>query len=179
LDKQWKGKILLDRRGWMFSHLASTALNDEWMTDYLNKLRMQKPVFCKGIPTLGTMIYAGEADIGMPFYTYMLNDLNAKKAPIDWFRLSPMVYTTRSLYVPRGAPHPNAARLWTGWNCSPEGVRTWEEVSGEGIALPGSGTKIRKLLDQEGIEIVTLKTAKDLARSEELEAKYASILAGR
>jgi len=179
LNAQWKGKMLLDRRGWMFSHLAATALNDEWMTDYLKKLRMQKPVFCKGINALSAMISAGEADIGMPVYTYMLNDLNAKKAPIDWFRLSPMVYTTRNLYVPKGAPHPNAARLWAGWTCSSEGIKAWEEVSGEGIALPGSGTKIRRLLDQEGIEIVTLKTPKDLIRSEELETKYANILAGR
>jgi iron(III) transport system substrate-binding protein len=43
------------------------------------------------------------------------------------------------VFVPRGAPHPNAARLWVVWSISEEGQRVLDEVEGSGSPLfPGT-----------------------------------------
>ena len=43
------------------------------------------------------------------------------------------------VFVPRGAPHPNAARLWVAWSLSEEGQRVLDEVEGSGSPLfPGT-----------------------------------------
>lgn len=39
------------------------------------------------------------------------------------------------VYVPRGAPHPNAAKLWIAWSVSEEGQRVLDEVEGSGSPL--------------------------------------------
>lgn len=39
------------------------------------------------------------------------------------------------VFVPRGAPHPNAARLWVVWSMSEEGQKVLDEVEGSGSPL--------------------------------------------
>lgn len=39
------------------------------------------------------------------------------------------------VFVPRGTPHPNAARLWVVWSLSPEGQKILDEVEGSGSPL--------------------------------------------
>ena len=43
------------------------------------------------------------------------------------------------VFVPRGVPHPNAARLWVAWSMSEEGQKVLDEVEGSGSPLfPGT-----------------------------------------
>lgn len=179
LEPQWKGKILLDKRAGCFSLLAATSLGDEWMTNYLKKLRAQKPIFCDGVTVAGNMIISGEASIGIAEYIYHLLPLQAKGAPIDWIRISPMGYLARYLYVLKNAPHPNTARLWAGWFCSREGLKLWEEITGAGFALPGVDSNEARLLAKEGIALETVNTMEDLLKYDGYREKYAKILAGR
>ncbi|HEY2987882.1 MAG TPA: extracellular solute-binding protein [Candidatus Binatia bacterium] len=39
------------------------------------------------------------------------------------------------VFVPRGVPHPNAARLWVAWSISEEGQKVLDEVEGSGSPL--------------------------------------------
>jgi ABC-type Fe3+ transport system substrate-binding protein len=48
------------------------------------------------------------------------------------------------VFVPRGAPHPNAARLWVAWSLTEEGQRVLDEVEGSGSPL-FPGTQAAKL----------------------------------
>ncbi len=42
------------------------------------------------------------------------------------------------VFVPRGAPHPNAARVWVVWSMSEEGQKILDEVEGSGSPLVAS-----------------------------------------
>jgi iron(III) transport system substrate-binding protein len=179
LAPELKGKIIVERRGWPFARLATVYTGDEWMTNYLKKLKAQEPVLCKGIGVTGNLLAAGAGHICLPLYLYQYNLLKAQGAPLGWFIMNPMSYALRLLYVTEKAPHPNAARLWAGWFCSREGAKFWEEISTQGIVLPGSGTKVRKLIEKEGIELLTEKGFKELAQSRNNMKKYRKILMGK
>jgi iron(III) transport system substrate-binding protein len=49
------------------------------------------------------------------------------------------------VFVPRGAPHPNAARLWVAWSVSEDGQKTLDAVEFDGSPLV-PGTETAKLL---------------------------------
>ena len=63
------------------------------------------------------------------------------------FRIAEPVPVTLGdvVFVPRGAPHPNAARLWVAWSISDEGQRVLDEVEGSGSPLFPS-TQAAKML---------------------------------
>jgi len=174
-----KGKLIVERRGWPFARLATIYTGDEWMTNYVKKLKAHSPVLVKGIGVTGNMLAAGAGYICMPLYMYQLNMLKAQGAPIEWFRQNPLGYSLRLLYVTSEAPHPNAARLWAGWFCSREGIKLWEDITTQGIVLPGSGSKISQVIEQEGIELLTEKTSADYIQSNENMKKYSKILMGK
>ena len=179
LSPELKGKLIVERRGWPFARLATIYTGDEWMTNYLKKLKAQKPVLCKGIGVTGNLLAAGAGSICIPLYLYQLNMLKAQGAPVDWFRQNPLGYSLRLQYVTTNAPHPNAARLWAGWFSSREGVNLWEDITTQGIVLTGSGTKARKLIEKENIELLTEKNTKELTQSRNNMKKYRKILMGK
>ena len=178
-NQELKGKLIVERRGWPFARLATIYTGDEWMTNYLKKLKTQKLVICKGIGVTGNLLAAGAGAVCMPLYLYQLNMLKAQGAPVDWFRQNPLGYSLRLQYVTTNAPHPNAARLWAGWFSSREGVNLWEDITTQGIVLPGSGTKARKLIEKESIEMLTEKNTKELTQSRNNMKKYRKILMGK
>jgi len=179
LAPELKGKIIVERRGWPFARLATVYAGDEWMTNYLKRLKAHDPVICKGIGVTGNLLAAGAGYICLPLYLYQYNLLKSQGAPLGWFKMNPMSYALRLLYVTEKAPHPNAARLWAGWFCSSEGTKMWEEISTQGIVLPGSGTKARELIERENITLLTEKNSEELAQSRKNMEKYRDILMGK
>ena len=179
LAPQWKGKILLERRAWFFARFAATENEDAWVTDYVKKIKAQKPIFSKGTTTTGNMIAAGEASIGIPTFLSSLNLLKSKGAPIDMFRTSPTNVSCLAFYVPKAAPHPNAAKLWISWFCSDEGQKLWEKIGMIGLALPGFQTETAAFMKDAGIKLVYEKSLDEFEKAEEYQKKYEKLLTGK
>ncbi len=92
--------------------------------DYLSKLAAQKPV---NIPASQRVVLdkviAGEFPIGLMIFNHHVAISAEKAAPIAWARTEPLVATANLLSIVKGAPHPNAAKLFVEYVLSEEGQR--------------------------------------------------------
>ncbi len=146
LDPKWKnGKLGVDIRPKTWAALWP-AWGEKKMTEFLNKLAQQKPIFKRGTTALVQMLGAGEFQVlaGSTFDSYM--KVKKTGAPIDCI-VPP--YTACSFEregVLAKAPHPNAAILFLGWMAT-AGQEVRDIASyGEGIPLPGFNTMSSKLI---------------------------------
>lgn len=147
LDPKWKdGKLGVDIRPKTWAALWP-AWGDKKMTDFLNKLAQQKPIWKRGTTALVQMLGAGEFSVlaGSTFDSYI--KVKQKGAPIDCILPAPL---TACSFEREGvlakAPHPNAAILFLGWMAT-AGQEVRDIASyGEGIPLPGFNTMSSKLI---------------------------------
>jgi len=114
LDPKWSGKILLEARGIEFP-LLTLAWGEEKTYAYLQKLLANKPIIIKGgTPTIEALA-GGQGAVALGTYGGRVLQFQEEGAPVEWARVGPipaMIYVQMAL---KGAPHPNAARLWTWW----------------------------------------------------------------
>ncbi len=141
LDPKWKErKIGMDTRPKTWVGLWP-AWGDKKMTEFLNKLGQQKPLYKRGTTALVQSLAAGEFPLmaGATFDSY--NKVKSKGAPIDFYLPKPMVPVTFEREgVLSNAPNPNAATLFLGWLATAGQEIRDKATNGEGIPLPGYNT---------------------------------------
>lgn len=177
LDPKWKGgKILLEARAKAFGYLG-LKWGEKKLVDYVTKLVAQKPIFTKGgTPTL-QQLAAGEAPLAIGAYAYKLMwYARDKKAPVDFIdTTSPMGASHFVSFALKGAKHPNAAKLFTGWLVTPEALKILEDTSFKGQLLPGSDSLEYKRFAKNNVEF-TIETPDTIVKADALEKKCAEIL---
>jgi iron(III) transport system substrate-binding protein len=91
---------------------------------YLEKLAAQKPV---NVPASQRVVLdkviSGEFPIGLMTFNHHVAISAAKGAPIAWIKMEPVVSTSNMISIVKGAPHPNAAKLFLEYVLSDEGQR--------------------------------------------------------
>ncbi len=119
LDPKWSGKVLLEGRGIVFPLLALAWGEDKTFT-YLAKLLANKPIIIKGgTPTIEALA-GGQGAVAVGTYGGRVLQYRMDGAPVEWARVGPipaMIYVQMAL---KGAPHPNASKLWNWWTTTPE-----------------------------------------------------------
>ena len=127
LDPKWKGKLVwgttpspTSASG--FIGLALAEFGEQKGMDYLRKLATQGviPVANSGRALLNQVI-AGEFPIAMLIFNNHAVISKAKGAPAEWIKLNPSIGLLSVFSIVRGAPHPNAAKLFLEFLLSPEG----------------------------------------------------------
>ena len=120
LAPKWRGKIVMEARGMPFAVLA-TSWGQEKTEEFLKKLMANRPqIILGGTPVLEALA-GGQASIAIGSYGGKVELYKERsKAPLEWVR-DTVPATTYALGVMEGAPHQNAARLWTAWLASREG----------------------------------------------------------
>jgi ABC-type Fe3+ transport system substrate-binding protein len=141
----------------------------------LRKLKQQNIIWASGLSAGHALLLAGEFKImGWGNLRHVLNS-QEKGAPVDWCRVSPLPVTGGTYLLMKKAPHPNAARLFIEWQFSPQGLATYEKLTGYGNAYPGSGTRLAKTLG--GISTVYRNEEIVIKVAEmHLDEKYSQIL---
>lgn len=90
--------------------------------EYLTKLAALKPV---NIPASQRVVLdkviAGEFPIGLMIFNHHVAISGEKGAPAVWARTEPLVGSANLLSIVKGAPHPNAAKLFAEYVLSEEG----------------------------------------------------------
>ncbi len=66
-----------------------------------------------------------------------------KGAPVDFLFLEPVPLAFEDQTIIKGAPHPNAAKLFLGWMAT-EGQKYHDGMTNRGIPLPGFDTESAK-----------------------------------
>lgn len=92
--------------------------------EYLKKLAAQKPV---NVPASQRVVLdkviSGEFPIGLMIFDHHVAISAAKGAPVAWAKVEPLVSTANLISIVKGAPHPNAARLFLEYVLSDEGQK--------------------------------------------------------
>jgi iron(III) transport system substrate-binding protein len=155
LDPKWKGKLALDARGGQIAHLLSNKIWDEtkfW--DFVKALKAQEPLWTTRNTEAMAKITSGEGYIGTGSYA-AVEELKDKGAPIEFLFLSPSLAQVRGASIVKGAPHPNAAKLFLGWLLSPEGLEA-RDKNAVGTVTPG--TTLYKLVEERHAELTYEET---------------------
>ncbi|HEX6511098.1 MAG TPA: extracellular solute-binding protein [Chloroflexota bacterium] len=177
LKPQWKGgKMLLDSRGHFIEHLGFVWGEDR-LLQFARDLKAQQPLLIPRMVDGIQRVAAGEAPLATVSVQNML-DFQAKGAPVELTALTPIDASTFAMYMLEGAPHPNAARLFLSWALSPDGRALFEKVGHYGMAQPGSGTQVGKLLEDHQINIWSAQTPQQARDQDKFSAEIQKIFTG-
>jgi iron(III) transport system substrate-binding protein len=159
LDPKWKDRLALDARGGQIAHLLSRGIWEEgkfW--DFVRGLKAQNPIWTTRNTEAMAKITSGEAAVGTGSYA-AVQELKEKGAPIEFLFLSPSLSQVRGASIVKGAPHPNAAKLFLGWLLSPEGLAA-RDKNAVGTVTPG--THLYDLVQQRHAELAYEETVEQV-----------------
>lgn len=151
LNPKWKGKLVWSSdnstsAGAGFVGLVNRELGKTKGRAFLEKMAKQQIV---GVPVSNRQILnqviAGEYPIGLQISNHHVL-LSAKKgAPVSWTPISPAMVSFVTGSVAKGAPHPNAGKLFLDFLVSNEGQAIYRD-HGYPPANPKLQTKYRKYI---------------------------------
>ena len=131
LDPKWKGQmgVEVESENWSTLALSEGGWGIEKTEAFLTKLKAQTPRSITGGTAAHSLLIAGEFKIlAMGNLRHVLVS-QAKKAPVDWVKVDPVLVTGPAFILMKKASHPNAARLFLEWQLSNQGLPAWAEVS--------------------------------------------------
>jgi ABC-type Fe3+ transport system substrate-binding protein len=125
-DAKYAGKLSVDPRAFPFSLLAP-KLGDDVVLALVQKLKDQvNPKIVQGSTAGLTGLTAGEFAL-RPALLEDVKVQQAKGAPIDFVVLDPAPVQITAWYLPVGAAHPNAAKLYASWFATAGMDRTYQQ----------------------------------------------------
>jgi iron(III) transport system substrate-binding protein len=162
LDPKWKGyKISVRTASSHFGGLFPLWRRErEKVLNYLRQLRKQDFVPGSRGPEATSRVATGECPIGIAMIQ-SLHEIWEKGAPIGVCKISPSGNTPIGVVIPKGAPHPNAAKLLTSWLATQEG-KVAIKRTGVGPAYPPEASATAKVLHEAGIEFTRIVSVEDL-----------------
>lgn len=152
-DPKWKGKILLESRGNAFP-ILSYVWGEEKTINYVKELMELDPIIIQGGEPTMQAIATGQASLGIGTYAYKVKPMQEKGATVEWAKFGPIPVISLIAGVAKDAPHPNAAKLWTYFMTTNEGLEARLAAGGsERLDGPVSGPR-SKLLKEKNIDII-------------------------
>ncbi len=136
-DPKWQRKVSVDQELSPLSRLVP-VIGREKVLDLGKRIVANNPVFLDNITNVPARVVSGETPIGAVTLTSALAEKN-KGAPVELVYPEPQaVVSQQLLFIAKGAPHPNLAKLFTAWVGS-EGTNA-EPIIAEGDlrARPGA-----------------------------------------
>lgn len=105
------------------------AVPDRLGTQYAQQMAAHKPAIFESKVPLFDRLAAGEYSICDIATETVAGSKLLAGAPIQWMYPDPTPVAITHQAVAEKAPHPNAARLFQEWACSPEGQEAWHTVN--------------------------------------------------
>lgn len=129
LDPRWQGKI-----AWSTSLSSGGApgfiatvlreYGEQKGMDYLRALAKQKPININAAARRVTdQMIAGEFPLGLQIFNNQPVTSARQGAPVAWLPVQPVTASINGISMTKGAPHPNAAKLFIEFLVSPEGQK--------------------------------------------------------
>lgn len=167
LDPKWKGKLLVEARGNVFSFL-SYEWGEEKTINYVKDLMKQEPVIIKGGTASMQAIASGQAAISVgATYIHKVEEMKLKGAPMEWAKFGPIPLQTEAYVVANNSPNPNAALLLAHWLVSEDGLKIRDSIK-SGAVLEGPtafSTEAKTIVDNN------IKTISEIPEKEEIGRK--------
>jgi len=136
LNPKWSGKISIPdptrhTTTAQFLWNLEKIMGAKWL-DYVKALAKQKPIMVESLAPVTTTIIKGEAAVGITYIKY----IKQYKGPVNYIPMDKYLTDPNYLSLSAKAAHPNAARLYIDFACSPEGQNEIAE-DGEFVLAPG------------------------------------------
>lgn len=136
LNPKWSGKISIPdptrhTTTAQFLWNLEKFKGDKWL-DYVKALAKQKPILVESLAPVTTTIIKGEAVVGIAYIKY----IKQYKGPVNYIPMDKYLTDPNYLSLSAKSAHPNAAKLYIDFACSPEGQKEIAE-DGEFVLAPG------------------------------------------
>jgi iron(III) transport system substrate-binding protein len=138
LNPKWTGKISIPdptrhtTTAQFFWNLRQKQFKgDKWL-DYVKALAKQKPILVESLAPVTPNIIKGEALVGIAYIKYV----KQYKGPVGYVAMDSYLTDPNYLSLSAKSVHPNAAKLYIDFACSPEGQKEIAE-DGEFVLAPG------------------------------------------
>ena len=111
LKPQWKGKLGIEESDadWMAELVHYWG--EKRALDFFRGIAAQDLQKRKGHIVLANMVAAGEVPLALTIYSFEIDHLQRKQAPIAMLTLDPVIAKPNGVAIAGRAPHPNAALL--------------------------------------------------------------------
>lgn len=166
-DPKWKGKLALNS-----FHLAPVdylnyAIGPEKTIDFAGKLLANNPVLKPGSGAVGSAVSSGEAPVGTGMaYATSLAVRRGEPVKFRAFQDYTPVLGFK-IFVPKFAPNPNAARLFTAWYVS-EGMKLIAEDEFLGRLKDPESVVGRQLAEEIKRQSSTIVSVRSVSQFEQL-----------
>jgi len=113
LDPKWKGRLGIeaDDSDW-FGAVVSQLGEERGLKLFRGIVAANGISVRKGHTLIANLIASGEVPLALTTYSYRVEQLKKRGAPIDWVAIPPVIARFEGAGVARQAPHPNAAILF-------------------------------------------------------------------
>ncbi|MFN0073563.1 MAG: ABC transporter substrate-binding protein [Chloroflexota bacterium] len=121
LDPKYKGKLAIEDRLTAFIRFTDVPeyqgarpglWNEDKTAEFLTKLKTQSPRLMSSNTTMASSLAAGEVGIIAGVHMQSFRRLQDRGAPVEWAKIDTNIVDSSTHFIPRDAPHPNAARLF-------------------------------------------------------------------
>ena len=178
LNPKWKGQIAIpDWRASTSPMIVYKMLRDVYGTKFLEKAGKQEFRVYKAHGAAANAVATGECAISFEMLSDRIAVQIKKGAPVGYSVPSPTTFNPRQIGIPKGAPHPNAARLLIEFVLSKEGQKIynldyWLYSFREGIKYPKEMYPIDKIKIHEFTPEMWIKFTEELPSLIEEANKY-------
>jgi iron(III) transport system substrate-binding protein len=149
-DPKWKDKIIMEAadQEMFISLLKQKFANEEQGLEVFRKIGANEPQVFEGHTQVADFLAAGQGAVCMGCYGHHIVALQQKGAPVE-FSKKEGVLNSIIFGLVKGAPHPNAAKLYLNWTMSPDGQKV---LGAAGRAPARPGTPISTPLMPDGMK---------------------------
>lgn len=150
LNPKWKGKVVLEARGFGLSILLKKWGEDK-TGKFIDGLKENGALVLQGGTPTAEALAGGQAAFAIGTYSGKMIQYKENGAPVEWARVGPIPVQDYLLCVPRKAAHPNAARLFAQWATTKPGQDSlWKgqrygRLTGENLSPVGQEVKDKNI----------------------------------
>ena len=174
LDPKWKGKVITKLKPNVFLYFLPLWGPEKTM-QFVRDFAKNKPPLEKSGSTVLQMVVAGEHPVGIVYYHQAL-EMKKQGAPMEYILAEPVPMSLSSLVIAGQAPHPNAAKLWVGWELSKVGQESIWRHYWSSLPFPEVGAG-QFLADMKGRQISLLGPEEEVKfNTDDLLERYYKIL---
>ena len=176
LDPKWRGKVLIEARGIPF-HILATKWGEERTADFIKRLLTNQPIITQGSTLATDSLAGGRGAISIASIGGRIQLAIDAGAPVEWARVGPIPSLTVVITPIKGAPHPNAAKLWSAFWATEEAQNIFYQEQRFGFLAGEPLSPHGKELRAAGIEV--LREPTNLAEGQRLLEKVGALVSGR
>jgi len=153
LDPKWAGsKISIRAMGAAVGGLFPGWLeNPQKIENFIKSFQKQKVVPGTRYSLVMSRVATGETPIAIVMGAEV-KLRQAEGAPISALPISPTANAPMGSFIPKGSPHPNAAKLLLNFFASSEGRQVWTKYTKGGLAYPPDASPLAQLLFENKIK---------------------------